>query len=108
MLRKERGLGTWRTHLRMILSVDGGTMPSLSSDGLRIVIEFREKQPGLYQRDVPVCIKYAGTVSRPSIFPNWLDEITCEVTRVIGWLYKIKTLPNSCRANLYEDGNDFV
>ena len=52
--------------------------------------------------------KYAGTVWKPNTFPNWLTEITCEVMKIVGWPSKIKTLPNSCNANLYEDGNDFV
>ena len=35
-------------------------------------------------------------------------EITCEVMKVVGWSFHSETLPNSCYANLYEDGKDFV
>ena len=33
--------------------------------------------------------KYAGTIWTPTIFPNWLKEITCEVMKIVGWPSKI-------------------
>ena len=52
--------------------------------------------------------KYSGTVWNPTVFPEWLTDITLQVMEKVGWPKTIKTLPNCCNINLYENGNEIV
>ena len=52
--------------------------------------------------------RYSGTVWNPSVFPPWLKDITLQVMKKVGWPRWIRTLPNSCNINLYENGNNYV
>eukprot|EP00931_Biecheleriopsis_adriatica_P055780 TRINITY_DN3304_c0_g1_i4.p1 TRINITY_DN3304_c0_g1~~TRINITY_DN3304_c0_g1_i4.p1 ORF type:complete len:1335 (-),score=254.07 TRINITY_DN3304_c0_g1_i4:67-4071(-) len=48
--------------------------------------------------------RYGGTQWPNMVMPPWFVEITDEVCRLAGVTHR----PNSCNANLYEDGNDSV
>ena len=41
-------------------------------------------------------------------FPDWLIDITESVMREVGWNEPITTMPNSCNANWYPQGNATV